>query len=147
MANESQGKPEKSRRTGTRICGSVRCNQKGQRKKRRDCFEAWGRCCDEADAAQNQEKSRGRRTQAMLWNVQSNMGVCGQTEVVAEKAWQLSERSNTKSQTLDEFFFFSKGMVIERGWDRQGRNDKLVVSMQISIKQTPSIVGNAKAQG
>ena len=57
------------------------------------------------------------------------------TEVVEEKAWYLSQSSNTKSQHVDAYFLPKKenllDFVEEHGGDRQRRADKFMVSLQM----------------
>ena len=108
MAKESQGKPERRRRTA----GSIGGNQKGQRKKEEleACFDDSVRCCDEAEAAQEQKSLVEQEIKQCFENVQSNMGVCG------EKDRSCHRKSLAKPP-------------------RQGRDDKSVDSMQISIKR------------
>ena len=79
---------------------TVTRRDKGRQEELEDRFDAWVLCCDEAEVAQKL-KQRFARYKGTWELVEKN------TDVVAERAWQLSQSSNTESQQLD-FFFFEK---------------------------------------
>ena len=73
----------------------------GSKEELEHCFDAWVRCCDEAEAAQEQKSLVEEELMQCFERYKATWElVVKKTEAVASKTWQ----SNTKSQHLDSVF-------------------------------------------
>ena len=129
---------KKRRRIGTTICGSIGGNQKGQRKTRKeleDCLDAWVRCCDEAEAAQEHKSF-----------VEEELKHCfGRYNAT----WESSQQKNIavvreQQQHLEADLKGHLDLVKEHGWETdKAEMLSLWAATKISMKKTPSMFVNA----
>ena len=151
MANGSQGKLEKRRRTGTTICGSLGCNRKGQKEEKKNLTTAstpgFG-LVTRPKPPRNKNVSWMNKSSNALTGTKQRESLWGKRQVVAEKGWQLSQSNNTKSQNLDADFKSPDGLG-QRTWlgQRLDKDHWFLVSMQKKHQKTPSMFSNERAQG
>ena len=69
---------------------------KGTKAELQDCFDSWARRCDEAEAARSKKSlAEDGLKQCFERHKTSWEPAARKTDVIAEKAWQLSQNNNT----------------------------------------------------
>ena len=136
-----------------RVSSDLRINWREPEKDKRrkeyleDCFDAWVRCCDEAETAQEQNSFvEENSSNALQGTKETCESVEKQTKSCRRKSLAVvPEQQHTKSQHLEADLRGLVDLVEQHSWDKDKAEMISLWAACKNIPMTPSIFVNAKA--